>query len=358
MTELYALIMAGGGGTRLWPRSRRDRPKQFLNIGTPHSLLRESFLRIEPLIPAERVLVVTGHHWVGDVQRELPEVPAENILGEPVGRGTAPAIGLAAEVLARRAPDAILAVLTADHLITNREGFREVLGVAAHAARDGHIVLLGIQPTEPNTGYGYIEAGERLEERAEHAVLKVESFKEKPSMERAEQFVAAGNYYWNSGMFVWSVDTIRTAMRRFLPETAARLERIGAAWDHGDRAAALAQDWEDIRSETIDYGVAERADDVTVVPADIGWTDVGSWAAVFDVLARDANNNVVEGTCVDVDARNNLILAHNRLIAAVGIEDLIVIDTEDVLLIMPRSRAQDVRAVVDRLKAQNRTELL
>ncbi len=357
MDDLYALIMAGGGGTRLWPRSRQNRPKQFLDIGSPHSLLREAYLRIEPLIPPERVLVITGQNYHDAVCTELPEIPARNILGEPVGRGTGPAVGLAAEVLAGRVGHGVMAVLTADHVIRNQARFREVLQTAAGAARDGRIVLIGIQPTEPNTGYGYIETADRLNGR-DLPLLRVASFKEKPTREVAEGFLAAGNYFWNSGMFVWSLDTVRTEMRRHMPQTAECCAAIGAAWDTPDRERVLAELWTGIQTETIDYGVAEKAQNVAVIPVDIGWNDVGSWAALFDVLPVDAQENIVEGEYISVDSRNNLIYSPNRLVAALGVEDLVIVDTDDVLLILPRHRAQDVRALVAELKKQGKTNLL
>ncbi|MFN8483070.1 MAG: mannose-1-phosphate guanylyltransferase [Anaerolineae bacterium] len=356
MDNLYALIMAGGGGTRLWPRSRQGQPKQFLNIGTAHSLLREAFLRIQPIIPAQRVLVITGQKWLEAVTAELPEIPLDNILGEPEGRGTAPAIGLAAEVIARRDPNAILACLTADHLIRNQEHFREILLAAATSAHSGRIILLGITPQEPNTGYGYIEAD------TSHIngglTLRVKSFKEKPTPAVAEQFLAAGNYYWNSGMFVWSVATIREAMGRFIPDTASRLARIADAWGTRTQDYVLEDVWPAIKNETIDYAIIEKAGDVCVIPADIGWSDVGSWAAVFDVLPSDSWDNVIEGEYVGVDSRNNLIYSPNKLVAVVGVEDMVIVDADDVLLILPRSRAQDVKKIVDELRYQKRTEYL
>ncbi|MFN8474716.1 MAG: mannose-1-phosphate guanylyltransferase [Anaerolineae bacterium] len=356
MDNFYALIMAGGGGTRLWPRSRQGQPKQFLNIGTAHSLLREAFLRIQPIIPAERVLIITGQKWLEAVTAELPEIPLENILGEPEGRGTAPAIGLAAEVIARRDPNAILACLTADHLIRNQEGFREILLTAAGSACSGRIILLGITPQEPNTGYGYIEADTASLNGG--STLRVLSFKEKPTPEVAEQFLAAGNYYWNSGMFVWSVATIRDNMGRFIPDTAARLARIADAWGTRTQDYVIEDAWPGIKNETIDYAIIEKADDVCVIPADIGWSDVGSWAAVFDVLPSDSWDNVIEGEYVGVDSRNNLIYSPNKLVAVIGVEDMVIVDADDVLLILPRSRAQDVKQIVDELRAQKRTEYL
>ncbi len=356
MDNLYALIMAGGGGTRLWPRSRQGQPKQFLNIGTAHSLLREAFLRVQPIIPAERVLVITGQKWLEAVTAELPEIPIDNILGEPEGRGTAPAIGLAAEIIARRDPNAVLACLTADHLIRGQERFREIILTAATGACQGGIILLGITPQEPNTGYGYIEADTNSSNGG--AAQRVLSFKEKPTPEVAEQFLAAGNYYWNSGMFVWSVATIHNAMHRFIPDTATRLERIADAWGTRTQDYVLEDAWPGIKNETIDYAIIEKAADVCVIPADIGWSDVGSWAAVFDILPSDSWDNVIEGEYVGVDSRNNLIYSPNKLVAVIGVEDMVIVDADDVLLILPRSRAQDVKKIVDELRHQKRTEYL
>ncbi len=254
-------------------------------------------------------------------------------------------------------PLALGAVLTAAHVIRVSERFRAVLEAAAAAAAEGHIALLGITPTEPNTGYGYIETNGRIGGRS-LPVLRVASFKEKPTEERAREFLASENFFWNSGMFVWSLKTIQAEMRRLMPDLAERVASIGAAWDTPQRDAALNQWWEGIRSETIDYGVIERAADVVVIPADIGWNDVGSWAALFDVLPSDKDDNIVEGEYISVDSRNNLIYSPNRLVAAIGVEDLVIVDTDDVILILPRNRAQDVRHIVAELRKRGRIDVL
>jgi mannose-1-phosphate guanylyltransferase len=363
MDNLYALIMAGGSGTRLWPRSRRDSPKQFLDITSSRTMLQETYDRIRPLIPAGRIWVITNDGYVGTVREQLPDVPAHNVIGEPSGHGTAPAIGLAAVALNRIAPDAIMAVQTADHVIKDAEAFRSVLLAAAQVAAEGHLVTLGIQPSHPETGYGYIHRGEPLgraatEDRPYDHVYRVERFVEKPDQATAEQMLASGEYYWNSGMFVWRVDVILGALERYMPRLYAQLAEIAQAIGTPRERAVLDRVWAEVANQTIDYGVMERADDVAVVPAKIGWSDVGSWATLFELLPSDENNNVIIGEHVGVETRDTLIYSPRRLIATVGIEDLIIVDTDDALLVCPRDRAQEVKGLVDALKRTNRHRYL
>jgi mannose-1-phosphate guanylyltransferase len=356
--NVYALIMAGGSGTRLWPRSRRDSPKQFLDITSSRTMLQETYDRIRPLISADRVWVVTNDGYVGTVREQLPEVPAGNVIGEPSGHGTAPAIGLAAMALVRLAPDAIMVVQTADHVIKDVEAFRAVLLAGAEVAAEGPLVTLGIQPSHPETGYGYIHRGQRLGEYHGQPVYRVERFVEKPDRATAEQMLASGEYYWNSGMFIWRVDVILRELKQCIPALYAQLAEIGRAMGTSRERAVLNRVWAEVTNQTIDYGVMERAMDVVVVPADIGWSDVGSWATLFELLPSDENQNVVIGEHVSVETRNTLIYSPNRLIATVGIDDLVIVDTEDVLLVCPRARAQEVKALVDELKRSNRHEYL
>ncbi len=358
MDNLYALIAAGGSGTRLWPRSRRDSPKQFLDIVSERTMLQETYDRTVPLIPPERILVITNDAYVGTVREQLPEIPGENIIGEPAGHGTAPAVGLGAIILRRRDPEAIMAMLTADHLIRKPEEFRSVLQAAAEVAQRGHLVTLGITPYQPETGYGYIHRGEPLPKANDHPVYRVLEFTEKPDRATAEQFVASGEYYWNSGMFVWRVDVILREIRRFMPRLAEQLEEIAEALSTPRARVVLERVWDRVADQTIDYGVMEQADDVAVIPADIGWSDVGSWATLFELLPADEEHNVVIGEHVGVETRNSLIYSPRRLIATVGIEDLVIVDTDDALLVCPRDRAQEVKALVDQLRRSNRHKYL
>jgi len=348
---LYALIMAGGTGSRLWPRSRTQLPKQFLDIIDDLTLLQQSQQRLLPLIPIERTLVATNRQYVEIVTRQLPEMPPENILGEPAGRGTAAAIGLAAVLLRKRSPDALMAVLTADHLIKKTDTFRQVLQAAADVASEDWLVTLGITPSYPETGYGYIERGEFLGTVGEFEGYRVERFVEKPDLSKAESYVASGNYAWNSGMFIWKVRKILEEMEKHMPDLYAGLIEIekDLQTEHGDET--LLKVFPTLPSQTIDYGIMEKAQQVAMLPVDIGWHDVGSWSAVYDVLPRDKANNVIVGRHVTPDTVNSLIYSPKRLVATIGLDDVVIVDTDDVLLVCPRSRAQDVKKIVDILKS-------
>ncbi len=349
--HFYAVILAGGGGTRLWPRSRTAHPKQFLDLAGEETMLQAAYTRIAPIVPPERVLVITNAEYTDTVQYQLPALPAANIIGEPVGRGTAPAIGLAAVLLQQRDPAAIMAVLTADHLISRQETFRRVLLATAQlAAVPGRLVTLSITPTFAETGYGYVERGEEVERAFGFVAYRVQRFTEKPNRQTAERFVASGRFGWNSGMFVWRSDSILDEMTRQMPTLRAHLAAIAAALGTRDEASVLATVWPQIRAETIDFGIMEGARDVVTLPVDIGWNDVGSWAALADELPANEDGNVVYGPHVLIDTHNSFIFSDSRLVATVGLENMIVVDTTDALLICPRARAQDVKKVTEALK--------
>jgi mannose-1-phosphate guanylyltransferase len=328
---VYAVILAGGGGTRLWPASRRRRPKQFLGLAPGgRSLLAATVDRVRPLVPIERVLVVTAASQVAQVHATLPELPRANVVVEPVPRSTAPAIALAARTLADRgAGGAVMAALASDHVVSDEAAFAEVFAQAASAA-ERHLVTIGIRPTRPETGYGYLELGERTEGPAR----QVRRFIEKPDLERARQYVASGAYLWNSSMFFFGVDRLLDEVRRHLPAVAE----------------ALAGRYEDAPAISIDYGIMEKADDIWAVTGDFGWSDVGSWADLADVRRADASDSVrIGGPLVAVDARRNVVVGE-KLVALIGVEGLVVVATDDAVLVMPRDRGQDVRAVVTRLE--------
>jgi mannose-1-phosphate guanylyltransferase len=349
-SQIYALIMAGGTGSRLWPRSRTHHPKQFLDITGDLTMLQQAQERILPVITPDRTLVATNASYVDIVRRQLPDVPHQNILGEPIGRGTAAAIGFSAIHLRKMVGNPVMAVLTADHLILKTDIFRDVLQAASHIASEGWLVTLGIQPGYPETGYGYIERGDFLGNVSDFEGYRVARFVEKPSIDLAEKYVSSGRYDWNSGMFIWRVSRILEEMAEHMPALYEGLIKIEAALGTPEEAEVIEAVFPELPSETIDYGIMEKAQKVAVLPVDIGWNDVGSWSAVYDVLPKDPNNNVVLGKHVSPDTRNTLIYSPKRLVATIGLDDVVIVDTDDVLLVCNRSRAQEVRRIVDILK--------
>jgi mannose-1-phosphate guanylyltransferase len=348
--SVFVVIMAGGSGTRFWPASRRARPKQFLSIGGSRSLLRQTAERVLGEVGPEQVLVVTGADHAEHAWSELPELPRGNILVEPVGRNTAPCIGWATRAILARDSDAAVAVLPADHFIADVPGFVRQLNLAiAHAGDYRTIVLLGLVPTAPETGYGYIRRGASVGDQ----VYAVARFVEKPDRKTAEGYLAEGGYLWNSGMFVFSASAMDRAIREHLPELATGLDALGAD------PTRLSELYPALPSISIDYGVMERARDVRVLPANFPWSDVGSWDAAKEVFPADALGNVVRGDALLVDSRGSLVDAQGgRFVALVGVHDLIVVDTKDALLVVPRGRSQEVKKVVDHLQEKDRKELL
>jgi mannose-1-phosphate guanylyltransferase len=313
-------------------------------------MLQEAQSRLEPLIPIERVYVATNREHVSAVADQLPGLPPGNVLAEPAARGTAAAIGLAAVHLRQRDPGATMVVVTADHLIARRDIFRDVIAAAAQVAADGWLVTLGIEPSYPETGYGYVERGDELAIVDGFRAYRVARFVEKPQLATAEEYVRSGTYSWNSGIFIWTVECILDEMARHLPRLANGLAQIASSLGGPEADATFEEVWQGLPNETIDYGIMEKAKRVAVLPVDIGWSDVGSWAAVLDVSPRDDQGNVVVGTHVSPDTVNSLIYSPRRLVATIGLEEMIVVDTGDVLLVCPRSRAQDVRQVVAMLR--------
>jgi len=355
---LYALIMAGGSGTRLWPASREARPKQLLGLLSERTMLQEACQRVAPLVPDDQIFVVTSEAYTDVVRQQIPQVPAANVIGELEGHGTAPCIGLSALYLKRLDPEAVMAVLTADHYIEKADELRGALGAAAQVAEEGRLVTLGIEPNRPATGYGYIERGERLARISGLDVYRVEKFTEKPDLSTAQAFMESGRYYWNSGMFIWKVSAILREFEKLMPRLYAQLMEIDAALGTAEERAVLELVWPQVKKETIDYGIMERAEDVAVIPVDIGWSDVGDWTALSDLLPADAEGNVVVGQHVGLDTRGCLIHGSCHLVTTIGLEDMIIVDTEDALLVCPRERAQEVRDLVRKLKESGREEYL
>jgi mannose-1-phosphate guanylyltransferase len=354
----YALIMAGGFGTRLWPLSRRGRPKQSLTLVGGRTMFEHAVDRIAPLLQPEQIFVVTGAEHVASLAAQAPDLPSENFVVEPEGRGTAPAIGLGAIHLRRQDPEAIMAVLTADHFIADAATFRQALTAAAQVAEYGCLVTLGVKPSFPSTGYGYIKQGQSLNTAEGFPVFQAERFTEKPSLETALHMVESGEYSWNSGMFIWHVDRIMEEFQRQMPDFYVQLAEIKATLGTSGYEATLGRVWPQVVKQTIDYGVMEGAEDVAVIPVDIGWSDVGSWTSLSGLLPADEDGNTVVGLHMGIDTRDTLVFGGKRLVATIGLEGMVIVDTEDALLVCPSEREQEVRAIVRRLEEEKRGEYL
>jgi len=301
---------------------------------------------------------VTGEAYTDVVRQQIPQVPAANVIGELEGHGTAPCIGLSALYLRRLDPGAVMAVLTADHYIEKADELRRVLGTAAQVVEEGRLVTLGIKPNRPAMGYGYIERAEKLGHVNGHDVYRVEKFTEKPDLTTAQAFVESGRYYWNSGMFIWKVSTILREFEKLMPRFYTQLMDIDAALGTTEERAVLERVWPQVENETIDYGIMEHADDVAVIPVDIDWSDVGDWTALSELLSADEEGNVVVGQHVGLDTTDCLIHGSRRLVTTIGLEGMIVVDTEDALLVCPKERAQEVRDLVKKLRESGREEYL
>ena len=361
MNRFYALIAAGGRGTRLWPLSRVDMPKQLLPLIDDHSMFRTSIERIQPLFAPEDIFVATGEQYAAELMKEAPEIPAENFIIEPYAKNTAPALALALSVIQQRDAEATVAILTADHHIGQPDKFRAVLGAAWELAQRGRIVTLGIEPSYPSTGFGYIQQGQALAERGGFPVYMSERFTEKPDIVRATHFLASGEYSWNSGMFIWRVDRAMRDLERYQPAMYAMCTYLQSVSDSPDYQAKLRDVWETMPTLSIDFAIMEQADNIAVIPIDIGWSDVGAWASLYDILPQDNFGNCIKGGARDkrviLDTRDTLVFS-DRLAVTIGLEDVVVVDTEDVLLVCHKDRTQDVKQVVDYLRESGSEEYL
>ena len=352
----YGLILAGGRGTRFWPRSRKRSAKQVLDVAGERSLIQATVERLAPVIPPQRMWILTNSYLRRTIIRQLPEVPQNQILAEPLQRNTAPAIGLAAHILRSLDPDAVMGVFSSDHVVGRPAAYRAVLKAALKAAAAGNLMVVGIPPRWPETGYGYIEFARGTTPGAE--ALPVRRFHEKPELANAKRYLAAGNFYWNSGMFFWRADVLLDQLRRHLPRTAsvlASLPRFGSR----RFAAALKQAFPLCENISIDYAVLEKAAHVAGIAAgDFGWNDVGSWNAVYELLPRDASGNVTPPNSICLDSHNNFVDARGKVVALLGVRDLIVVDTPDALLVAARDDAQRVGEIVKALEKLERHDLL
>lgn len=358
----YALIMAGGGGTRLWPLSRLDHPKQMLSLGGDQTFFQLAVDRLGGVFPPERILVMTVEDLVPGLQEQVPKIPEENFLLETMPRGTASVVGYAAAVLNLKDPRSVMAVLTADHIIGNLKLFQQILTAGYQVADEEYLVTLGITPTYPATGYGYIELGNSIGTYHDQEVHQVDKFTEKPALAEAEAMLSSGGYAWNSGMFIWKTSRILDEFSRQMPDFYSQLSSIRDAWDSPQREKVIRKVWPEIEPQTIDFGIMENAQQVAVIPArDLDWNDVGSWDSLFEILPADENGNIVKGSdhlSLDTSRTILYVTGDPRTVVTIGVEDLIIVDTGDVLLVCSRSQAQDVRRAVKELKESGYTDLL
>lgn len=354
---LHAVIMAGGSGTRFWPRSTEAHPKQFLNIFGDRTMLQSTVDRIEKLISADRVWVITNQRYVDLVQEQLPDVPASNIVGEPIARNTAPCVALAAALIQEQDPDGTMVVLPADHLVTEPDEFISILKTAAAKADDGEtLVTIGIKPDRPETGYGYIEFNKDASETHNgREVKKVNQFREKPDVETAKKFIESGNFLWNSGMFIWKTSTIINEFEQHLPDIHKQIKSLQPVIGSEKQKEAISDFYHGCTSISIDYGIMEQAQKVFVVPGNFGWNDVGSWKAVYDLRPKDDHGNVIQSdTAALADSSNNLIQSQSgKMIALVGVENLAIVETDKAILVCDLDNSQGVKKVVNQLRGKD-----
>lgn len=357
LNHAYAVVLAGGSGTRLWPVSRDNTPKQFLKLGGNRTMLQRTVDRILPLIPWERVIVITNHRYHEAVREQLPEIPEENIIAEPEKRDTALAMAFGALIAQHRDPDAVVVNIASDHVLKDEEEYRRVITAAVElASKQQHLLTVGITPTGPNVNFGYIKVDGVIENVHNYNVKKVLSFKEKPDLETAKSFLAEGDYFWNASMYTWHVNTIMAAFQQHYSEIVPGIERIRAAFDTPEFEQVVAEVYQTAPKQPIDIAISEKVDNLVLLPGDFGWDDIGLWSTVYELGEKDETGSVIVRDNQDISpvlqiaSKNNLLSTKDRMIAMIGVEDLVVIDSNDVLLILPRSRAAEVKNVVQMLK--------
>ncbi len=351
---MIALIMAGGTGTRFWPLSRKNRPKQFLNIISEESMIQMTVKRLLTKIKIEDIYIVTAGSQSELTKIHLPDLPEENIIIEPFGMNTAPCIALSAQYLKRKHnKNEIMLVLPSDHLIAHTSGFLASLEIGANSANKDNLVTFGIQPNYPATGYGYIEAGAEIEK----GTFEVERFKEKPDLETAKTFLNSGNYFWNSGMFMWKIETILQSYEKYLPMISRVLADIDISWDKNGLKADISSEYFLMPKMPVDIGIMEQADKRVVIPVDYGWNDVGSWKALYDISEKDNNNNVMNCDNELIDSTNNYINS-KKFVSLIGIDDLVIVESDDAILISKMDRSEDVKKIVENLKNDGKQKLV
>ena len=349
---VYSVLMAGGVGTRFWPRSREASPKQVLNITGENTMIQDTFRRLQNLTDPQNVYIVTNDVQKKLIHQQLPELNDKNFVIEPFGRNTAPCIGLAAIQIASQDPDGVMIVLPADHVIQNVNEFEQVMQLAIKFADEHNaLVTMGITPNEPATGYGYIQGGSVVFDAGHHKVLKVRTFAEKPNLETATRFLESGDFFWNSGMFVWKARTILEEFERYMPEMFELLQTIESAIDTPRYNEVLQDVYEQMENISIDVGIMQQSERVFVIPADMGWNDVGSWETVYEISEKNPQRNAgMFKSLININATGCYAYSPDKVVALVGVEDLIVVDTGDALLVCHKDAAQDVKKVVDELK--------
>ena len=350
---MYAVIMAGGRGTRFWPRSRERKPKHLLDIVSNRTIIQETVDRIKPLVAPHNILVVTGKKHARALIKQLPEIPVRNIIIEPEGRNTAACIGLAALHIQKKVGDDVMVVLPSDHAITDSSKYLEVIAAAAQfAAKENALVTIGIKPSSAQTGFGYIEQGNSFPCIANQEIFRVKSIREKPDLQQAEAFVQSGIFYWNSGMFVWKASTILKEIARFLPDLYSGLMKVKEALGSPSEAATVRKVYKGLASVSIDYGIMEKANNVFMLPGDFGWSDVGSWDALWEISDKDNKGNALTGgsNVIFEDTEDSLVYSPQKLVALVGVKDLIIVETKDALLVCSRGKSQQVKKIVETLE--------
>jgi len=355
--HIYAVIMAGGSGTRFWPRSRIDRPKQLLNITGDEILLIKTIELIKPIIPISRIKIVTTLSQADAVKRTAPEIPDENIIIEPFGKNTAPAIGISALFIERDDPDAVMVILPADHYIEDKSRFHKTIMASAYQASQGDfLITIGIPPRGPETGYGYIEADELMDKK--NLTYSVKSFHEKPDIDRARLFIKQGNFFWNSGIFISSASSMLKEIAQYLPHNYTWLVKIRSSLGRPEESGVIREAYENMEAISIDYGVMEKSKHVLMVVGDFGWNDVGSWPSAAQYWPMDSDNNAFIGELINLDSSQCIVYSPKKLVALLGVEDLVVVEEDDALLICKRGRSQDVRKLVEILRSQGKDHVL
>ncbi|AGB42262.1 mannose-1-phosphate guanylyltransferase [Halobacteroides halobius DSM 5150] len=341
------LIMAGGVGSRFWPLSRKDRPKQFLNlVDEDRSMIQATVDRISKLTAHENIFIATNDRYAHKMKEQLPEIPMDNIAVEPMRKNTAACIGLASLYIERKDPEAVMMVLPSDHLIKDEANFLEVMESAVEVANRGdNLVTLGIRPNHPETGYGYIDYASKYDEIDGNEVFEVNAFTEKPDKETAKKFVDDGTYLWNSGMFVWKVSTIRKMFKEHMPQLHKGLQKMKEALGTPKEREVVTEEFAKLDSISIDYGIMEKAENIYVIPGSFGWDDIGSWPALERVEKRDKNGNVIKGEHIGIDTENTIVHGNGKIVTTVGLDDVVIVDTEDAILVCDKKRAQEVKEI-------------